>query len=184
MKVLVACEFSGVVRDAFIARGHDAISCDLRPSETPGPHIQGDVLPLLQEAWDLIVAFPPCQDLSRASGGSWAKKRASGAQQRSQEFFMAIANAPVERIAIENPPGIMTKAWRKPDQMINPCQFGDTWMKDTCLWLKGLPRLMPTFIVFPTSGYWVQATRSPKNRARTFPGVARAMAYQWGGVNG
>ena len=143
MKVLVACEFSGIVRDAFKAKGHDAWSCDLLPTEIPGQHIQGDVLDILNDGWDLMIAHPPCTDLC-SSGARWfAEKRKDGRQQESINFFMLLVIAPVEKIAVENPVGIMSTIYRKPDQIIQPWQFGHGETKATCLWLKNLPKLTP-----------------------------------------
>jgi hypothetical protein len=146
MKVLVACEFSGIVRDAFIARGHDAMSCDLLPTERPGPHYQGDVRDVLADAWDLIIAHPPCQHLA-VSGARWfAAKRADGRQQQGIDFFMLFTKLTC-RWAIENPIGIMSKLYRKPNQTIQPYHFGHSVSKATCLWLNGLPTLRATKIV-------------------------------------
>lgn len=189
MKVLVACEFSGVVRDAFRARGHEAVSCDLLPSERPGPHVQGDVLPLLSEGWDLLIAFPPCTYLA-VSGARWWADRASE-QDRALEFVRALLAAPVARIALENPVGRISTAIRKPDQVIQPWQFGHPESKATCLWLKALPPLKPTNILAkPARGYWENQTPSGQNklgpfkdrakvRSRTYEGIAKAMAEQW-----
>lgn len=183
MKVLVACEYSGIVRDAFIARGHDAMSCDLLPSETEGPHYQGDVRDVLDYPWDLMVAHPPCTHLS-VSGARWFdEKRADGRQQAAVSFFMALARAPIERIAIENPVCVMSRLWRRPDQVIQPWQYGHGETKATCLWLKGLPRLTPTQIVEGREARVHRMPPSPerwKERSRTFAGIAAAMAGQWG----
>lgn len=183
MKVLVACEFSGVVRDAFIAKGHDAMSCDLLPTEKPGSHFQGNVEDIIKDGWDLMIAHPPCTDLA-VSGARWfAEKRKNGRQQEAVNFFMALVNAPIEKIAIENPVCIMSRIYRKPDQTIQPWQFGHGETKATCLWLKNLPLLKPTNIV---EGRENRIHRMPpsKDRARlrsiTFQGVADAMAEQWG----
>ena len=191
MKVLVACEFSGVVREAFRARGHDAVSCDLLPSELPGPHIQGDVLGHLDEGWDLMIAFPPCTHLSWAAGGRLNEKRADGRTEAAIDFVRALRAAPIARMAIENPRGDLWHALRRPDQVVEPYMFGDPWKKATCLWLYNLPRLVPTNIVAP-GGKWVDAGekvgqrrgkhRSSKERSKTFPGVAAAMAEQWGAL--
>lgn len=182
----MACEESGKVRDRLLRRGVDAMSCDLLPSATPGPHYQGNVFDVLYDGWDVMIAFPPCTDLS-VSGARWfAEKRADGRQQRAIEFFMALANAPIERIAIENPIGIMSSEWRKPDQIIQPWQFGHGETKATCLWLKGLPKLVPTQIV---DGREARVHRMPpgpdrwKERSRTFPGIAQAMAAQWSALD-
>lgn len=182
MRVLIACEYSGIVRDAFIAEGHDALSCDLLPTERPGPHYQGDVRDILGDGWDMMVAFPPCTDLC-VSGARWfAEKRADGRQQASVDFFMELASAGIPRIAIENPIGVMSTVWRKPDQIVQPWQFGHGETKATCLWLKGLPKLTPTDVV---DGREARVHRMPpgpdrwKERSRTFPGIAAAMAQQF-----
>jgi len=196
MKVLVACEFSGTVRDAFIARGHDAMSCDLLPTEKPGPHHQGSVLDILDQGWDLMIAHPPCTYLT-ASGLHWNKRRPGRAAQTEEAvaFVMALANAPIPRIAIENPIGCLSTRWRKPDQIIQPHQFGHDASKATCLWLVGLPTLQPTLMVPPrmVNGRprWGNQTDSGQNRlppskdrwalrSITYQGIANAMADQWG----
>jgi len=182
MRILLACECSGAVRDAMLALGHEALSCDLLPSETPGPHYQGDVREVLDYPWDMIIAFPPCTDLT-VSGARWfAGKKMSGAQYASAAFFMTFAKHPCKRKAIENPVGIMSSLWRKPDQVIQPWQFGHGETKATCLWLDGLPPLVPTRIV---DGREASVHRMPPGpdrameRSRTYPGVAEAMAQQW-----
>jgi len=182
MRILLACECSGAVRDAMLALGHEALSCDLLPSETPGPHYQGDVRDVLGYPWDMIIAFPPCTDLT-VSGARWfADKRMVGAQHASVAFFMLFARHDCPRVAIENPVGIMSSLWRKPDQVIQPWQFGHGETKATCLWLKGLPTLQPTNIV---DGREARVHRMPpgpdraKERSRTYSGVAQAMADQW-----
>jgi site-specific DNA-cytosine methylase len=187
MKVLIACEFSGIVRDAFIKQGHDAISCDLLPSEVLGPHHHEDVRDYLyepKEFWDLMIAHPPCDHLA-VSGARWFKeKRRDGRQQAAIEFFMELIMAPIERIAVENPVGIMSTNYRKPDQIIQPWMFGHGETKATCLWLKNLPKLTPTNIV---NGREARVHRMPpgsnrwKERSRTYQGIADAMASQWGG---
>ena len=217
MKVLVACEFSGIVRDAFAELGHDAISCDLLPSEKPGKHYQGDVLDILNDGWDLMVAHPPCTYLT-VTGSKWyyhpddkdlpiEKRRAhpkfpNRAKEREYgvAFFMTLANSNINRIAIENPVGIMSTRWRKPDQIIQPWLFGDSVSKRTCLWLKNLPQLKPTQIV--NKGEFIEfrsGKRMPKwyndcaikakttgerrtLRSKTFPGIAKAIANQWGKI--
>lgn len=183
MKVLVACEFSGIVRDAFIARGHDAVSCDLLPSEKPGLHIRGDVLRFLDHNWDLMIAFPPCTHLA-VSGARWfPEKRADGRQEEAIRFFMALVKSETPRIAIENPIGIMSNVYRKPDQIIQPWQFGHGETKATCLWLKNLPPLKPTNIVegrVPRVHHESPGPEREKNRSRTYRGIADAMADQWG----
>jgi hypothetical protein len=146
MRVLVACEFSGIVRDAFRSRGHDAWSCDLLSTEREGPHIQGDVLRHLDDGWDLVIAHPPCTDLAVSGARYFEEKRKSGAQQKSIEFFMAFTKLRC-KWAIENPIGIMSRLYRKPDQIIQPWQFGHPESKATCLWLSGLPLLQPTKIL-------------------------------------
>ena len=198
MKILLACEESQEVCKRFRELGHEAYSCDILPCSGGHPewHIQGDVLPLLKDKWDMIIAFPPCTDLAVSGARHFAKKIADGRQQKSIEFFMAFANANSARIAIENPVGIMSRVWRKPDQIIQPWQFGHEHQKTTCLWLKGLPLLKPTkivgkgeFTVFKSGKrhpkWYADALKlSPKERSiarsKTFPGIASAMANQWG----
>lgn len=194
MRVLIACETSGRVRDAFIAAGHDAVSCDVLPTDSPGPHIEGDVLPHLADGWDMIVAFPPCTHLAVSGARHFAAKRADGRQAEGVAFFLAIAAAPVARLAIENPVGIMSSLYRKPDQIIQPWQFGHDASKTTCLWLRGLPPLVPTDVLtMPERGVWANQTPSGQNRlgpspdrwkqrSATYPGIAAAMATQWGGA--
>jgi len=199
MRVLVGCEFSGRVRDAFAKLGHDAWSCDLEPSETPGNHIQEDILLHLNDGWDLAVMHPPCTHLAVSGAKHFAKKRADGRQQQGIDFFMALANAPIEQIAVENPVCIMSTLWRKPDQIIHPWMFGEEACKATCLWLKNLPLLVPTnivgkgeFFALPngrrmTKWYADTFFNLPKSewaaaRSRTFQGIADAMAAQWGGL--
>ena len=182
MKILVACEYSGVVRDAFIAAGHDALSCDLLPTDSPGPHYQGDVRGLLYQNWDLIIAHPPCDHLS-SSGARWFKeKRKDGRQQAAIEFFMMFTKLQC-RWAIENPIGIMSTIYRKPDQIVQPWQFGHGETKATCLWLNGLQKLTPTNIVNGREQkVWKMAPgpNRAKLRSRTYQGVAEAMATTWG----
>lgn len=183
MRVLVACEYSGAVRDAFIAQGHEALSCDLEPTEAPGPHYQGDVRDVLSFPWDMIVAFPPCTHLT-VSGARWHQaKRMDGSLYAGGAFFMLFAKHDCPRIAIENPVGIMSSIYRKPDQVIQPWQFGHGETKATCLWLKGLPLLRPTNIVDGREARVHRMPPSPdrwKERSRTFAGIAQAMADQWG----
>jgi hypothetical protein len=196
MKVLVACEFSGVVRDAFIAKGHDAVSCDLLPSERPGPHYQGDVFDILFDDWDMVIAFPPCTHLAVSGAKHFKQKIADGRQKEGVDFFMAFTDLDCQKVAIENPIGIMSTKWRKPDQIINPFEFGHSVPKATCLWLKGLPPLMATKIVdkgeymtFPSGkrmSRWYAdkpfgGAERAKVRSATFQGIADAMAEQWGG---
>jgi len=184
MTVLIACEFSGVVRDAFIAAGHNAMSCDLLPTESPGPHYQGDVRDLLTPGrWDLLIGHPPCTHLAVSGARHFAAKQASGVQAEALDFVRLLLNAPVPRIAIENPVSIISTRIRKPDQIIQPWQFGHGETKATCLWLKNLPPLVPTDIV---DGREARVHRMPpgpnrwRERSRTFAGIARAMAAQWG----
>lgn len=186
MKILVACEFSGAVRDAFIAKGHAAISCDLLPGTVPGPHYQGDVLEFIAHSgvsFDMMIAFPPCTDLC-VSGARWfAEKRADGRQQRSLDFVRALMNVDIPRIAIENPVGIISTHIRKPDQTFQPWQHGHGEVKRTCLWLKGLPLLVPSDVVDGREPRIWKMGPSPTRwaeRSKTFTGVARAMAEQWG----
>ena len=185
MKVLIGGEYSGRVRDAFIACGHDAMSCDLLPTERPGPHYQGDVRDVLDYPWDIAVFHPPCTDLSVSGARHFAEKRVDGRQQASVSFFMTLAKADIPRIAIENPVCIMSSLWRKPDQIIQPWQFGHGETKATCLWLKGLPLLKPTNVV---EGREARIHRMPpsenrgKLRSETYAGIAEAMARQWGEI--
>lgn len=186
MRILIACEFSGIVRDAFVALGHDAWSCDILPTERPGQHIQGDVLPHLGDGWDMMIAHPPCTHLAVSGARHFAAKRADGRQQAAIEFFLAMVNAPIPRIAVENPVCIMSRLYRKPDQIIHPWQFGHGETKATCLWLKGLALLTPTEIV---PGREHRIHRMPpsrereRERSRTYQGIADAMAEQWGAVD-
>lgn len=183
MRVLVACEFSGVVRDAFLAAGHDAVSCDLLPSERPGPHVQGDVRAILGQGWDLLIAHPPCQHLA-VSGARWFKDKLHE-QAEALAFVRLLMAAPVARIAVENPVSIISSRIRKPDQIIQPWQFGHGETKATCLWLKGLPKLVATGVVEGRVARVHRASPGPerwKERSRTYAGIAAAMAAQWGRV--
>lgn len=182
MRVLVACEFSGVVRRAFRARGHKAYSCDLLPAEDGSPfHFQRDVLRLVGRDWDLMIAHPPCTHLA-VSGSRWFKDKQQE-QEEALEFVARLLNAPIPEIALENPVSIISSRIRKPDQIIQPWQFGHGETKATCLWLKNLPKLIPTDIV---DGREHRVHRMPpgpnrwKERSRTFTGIAEAMADQWG----
>ena len=180
MKVLIACEFSGVVRDAFIAAGHDAMSCDLLPTESPGPHYQGDVRDVLSEHWDLMVAHPPCTHLAVSGARYFYRKQAEQAE--ALDFVRLLMNAPIEHIAIENPISVISSRIRKPDQIIQPWKFGHGETKATCLWLKGLPKLQPANIVEGREQRVHKMPPSPtrwRERSRTFPGIALAMADQW-----
>jgi hypothetical protein len=186
MRVLVACEFSGAVRDAFIARGHEAMSCDLLPTEAEGPHYTGDVRDVLDYPWDLMVAHPPCTHLSVSGAKHFAAKRLTGKQQAAVSFFMALAKADIPRIAIENPVCVMSSLWRKPDQTVQPWQFGHGETKATCLWLKNLPPLRPTNIVQGREQRVFRMAPSPdrwKLRSATYAGIADAMADQWGALS-
>jgi len=183
MKILIACEVSGTVRRAFRAIGHDAISCDIQPPDDGSPHHHtGDVLPLLSEHWDMVIAFPPCTDLC-VSGARWfPAKRADGSQQRSVDFFLAFTRLACPW-AIENPIGIMSRIYRKPDQIVQPWQFGHGETKATCFWLNGLPPLTPTNIVPGREAKVHRMAPVPnrsKLRSETYPGIAAAMAAQWG----
>jgi len=186
MRVLVACEYSGTVRDAFIAKGHEAMSCDLLPTEAPGPHYEGDVRDVLDYPWDLMLAFPPCTHLAVSGSRHFPAKRMDGRQQAAVSFFMSLAKADIPRIAIENPVCIMSSLWRKPDQIVQPWQYGHGETKATCLWLKGLPPLTPTNIVEGREQRIWKMAPSPdrwKERSKTYQGIADAMADQWGGVD-
>jgi hypothetical protein len=193
MKVLVACEFSGIVREAFKARGHDAWSCDLLPTEIPGNHIQGDVLQILDDGWDLMIAHPPCTDIA-VSGARWFKEKGKEKQQRALEFFCKLLDAPILKKCVENPVSIASTQLIKPSQIIQPWQYGDSYQKTTCLWVQWLPLLKPTKIVdkgefhITPSGkkvpkWYVDAgwkSNTGLLRSRTFPGIANAMSEQWG----
>ena len=181
MRILIACEYSGTVRDAFIAAGHDAISCDLLPTEVPGPHYQGDVTDILNDGFDMMVAHPPCTHLA-VSGARWFKDKVEQ-QREALDFVRLLMNAPIPRIAIENPVSIISSRIRKPDQVIQPWQFGHGETKATCLWLKGLPKLVPTNVVEGREQRIHKMPPSPdrwKERSRTYAGIAAAMAQQWG----
>ncbi|NUF61557.1 DNA cytosine methyltransferase [Acinetobacter bereziniae] len=204
MKVLIACEYSGVVREAFVKLGHDAMSCDLLPTEQPGNHYQGDVRDVLYENWDMVIAHPPCTFLSVA-GNRWFNEERYGDKALSRKvervaaanFFKIFTDIKCEKVAIENPIGFMSNAYQKPDQIIHPYFFGDPERKATCLWLKGLEKLVSTNIVQPeiitykngkgTDSPWhlnslsLPAEERRKVRSKTFQGVADAMASQWGG---
>jgi site-specific DNA-cytosine methylase len=197
LKILLACEESQAVTKEFRRLGHEAYSCDILPTSGDNPewHLQQDVEPLLKDQWDLIIAFPPCTHLA-VSGAAWfEQKRLDGRQQQGIDFFMLFTDLACEKVAIENPVGIMSTNYKKPDQIIQPYEFGDPYSKKTCLWLKGLPKLVPTDQVEPEprkvfkSGNSMPAWyadawgKSPeersKIRSKTFPGIARAMAEQW-----
>ena len=204
MKILVACEESQAVTKELRKLGHEAYSCDLLPCSGGHPewHLQQDVIPLLKEKWDMIIAFPPCTHLAVSGARHFEQKRKDGRQQQGIDFFMKFVNADCPRIAIENPIGIMSSIYRKPDQIIQPWMFGDKFTKSTCLWLKGLPKLEPTNIVEKgefiewickktgkkkrQAKWFFEALKNAKNneersiiRSKTFPGIAKAMAEQW-----
>jgi len=203
MKILIACEESQAVCIEFRKLGHEAYSCDILPCSGGHPewHLQKDVLELLTEKWDMIIAFPPCTDLAVSGARHFERKRIDGSQQRSINFFMEFVNADCEKICIENPIGIMSKEYRKPDQIIQPYQFGDAVQKSTCLWLKGLPKLSSTNIVDKGEFYEFISKKGEKKRmsmfhykglldaktpeqrrtlrSKTFKGIAEAMASQW-----
>lgn len=198
MRVLVACEYSGRVRDAFIARGHDAVSCDLLPTDAPGPHYQGDVADLLGDGWDLMIAHPPCTYLC-SSGLHWNKRRPERAAQTEAalDFVRLLMDAPIDRIAVENPIGCISTRIRKPEQTVQPYWFGDDASKATCLWLKNLPPLRATNLVVGRlingKRRWANQTDSGQNklppsdtrwkqRSETYLGIAAAMAEQWGNL--
>lgn len=184
MNVLVGCEYSGRVRQAFRDRGHDAWSCDLLPSEDDSPfHIQGDVLALLGDCWDLSIFHPPCTHLAVSGARHFPEKIADGRQQEALEFVRILLDAPIPRIALENPVSIISSRIRKPDQVIQPYMFGHGETKATCLWLKNLPKLVPTQIVSGREPRIHKMAPGPdrwKERSRTYPGIAQAMAGQWG----
>jgi site-specific DNA-cytosine methylase len=180
MKVLIACEFSGIVRTEFEKLGHEAWSCDLLPTEIPGNHYQGNVLDILYENWDLMIAHPPCTHLA-VSGARWFKYK-QAEQAEALEFVRLLMNAPIKYIAIENPISIISTRIRKPDQIIQPWQYGHGETKATCLWLKNLPLLKPTNIVDGREHRIHKMPPSPdrgRERSRTYPGIAKAMAEQW-----
>lgn len=179
-RILIACEFSGIVRDAFAALGHYAVSCDILPTESPGNHYKGDVMDIIGDGWDMMIAHPPCTHLA-SSGARWFKDKEKE-QIESLLFVQALMNAPIMRIAIENPVGVISTKIRKPDQIIQPWQFGHGEVKATCLWLKNLRKLKPTEIV---EGREAKVHKMPpskdrwKKRSLTYQGIADAMAKQW-----
>lgn len=203
MNILIACEYSGIVREAFKKKGHYALSCDLLPSDIPGNHYQGDIFDVLYyRIWDLMIAFPPCDHLSGVGAQYWKQKQKDGRQQSAINFVIKLWQADnCKRIAIENPTGILSTVWRKPTQIINPFQFGQPFKKRTCLWLKNLPPLKPTNIIEPEYHFTSNSTQggllkdgtrrksklpirkawdSAHERAKSFEGIASAMADQWG----
>jgi len=206
MKVLIACEFSGIVREAFKAKGHDAWSCDLLDTEILGQHIKGDVLEILNDGWDLMIGFPPCTYLAKCGLHYLnTKPERKKKHEKAVEFFLTLYNAPINQIALENPEGWMNTNWKKPDQIIQPYYFGDKELKTTCLWLKNLQPLKyslennlfenktaterpkPTKYIIRKTGkkkgqkynYYFREGKTAKERSRTFPGIANAMADQW-----
>lgn len=207
MRVLVACEYSGTVRDAFAAKGHDAWSCDLLPTESPGNHIRGDVMQILEEGWDMMIAFPPCTHLASSGSQYWPQKKEDGRQMEAINFVTRLYCSPIRKVAVENPVGILSTIWRKPDQIIQPFYFGDPYTKKTCLWLKGLPlleyRLRDTLFgtqtaVQPVAAWGTNSYRGglrkdgtrrlnplptlhsdSHKRSQSFKGIAEAMANQW-----
>jgi hypothetical protein len=204
MRILVACEESQAVTIELRKLGHEAFSCDLLPCSGSNPewHIQGDALQQLNKGWEMLIAFPPCTDLAVSGAMHFERKRKDGSQQKSIEFFMKFINAPIEKIAVENPIGIMSKLYRKPNQIIQPYQFGDKAQKSTCLWLKNLSNLQPTDLVEKGDFFeWIDSKTGKKKkqplwyyealiksktpeerrtlRSKTFPGIAKAMAEQW-----
>jgi hypothetical protein len=193
VRVLVACEYSGTVRDAFAAAGHDALSCELLPTDAPGPHWQGDVREVLGMGWDLMIAHPPCTHLA-VSGAKWFHRK-QAEQAEALDFVRLLLDAPIPRIALENPVSIISTRIRKPDQIIQPYEHGHEATKTTCLWLKGLPHLTPTNIVSKGARHVTKSGKSLpewynlppsadrwKLRSATFPGIAAAMAAQWGAL--
>ena len=193
MKVLIACEEPQAVCVAFRERGHEAYSCDILPCSGGHPewHIQDDVLAHLNDGWDMMIAFPPCTHLAVSGARHFEEKRKDGRQQQGIDLFMAMITASVPRIAVENPVGIMSSVYRKPDCIIQPWQFGDPYQKTTCLWLKNLPPLFPTqivdkgeFVTFRSgrrmSKWFATSFGDGNKRSKTFPGIANAMAEQWG----
>lgn len=199
MRVLIACEYSGAVRDEFIKLGHDALSCDLLPTDVPGPHYQGDVFDIINDGWDMMIAFPPCTHLA-LSGSQWfEEKQKDGRQDEALQFVRDLMNADIPKIAIENPIGIISSRIRKYDQIIQPWMFGDPFQKSTCLWLKGLQPLIATKVVDKGEfKEWIDKKTGKKKRqamwdmnalsqgdlrwkirSKTFPGIAKAMAHQW-----
>ena len=195
MRILIACEYSGTVRDAFTAKGHYAVSCDLLPTDAPGQHYEGDVFDIINDGWDMMIAHPPCTYLS-VSGMHWTARGLRDPQltEDALDFVRRLMAAPIPRIAVENPISVISSRIRKPDQIINPWQFGHDASKRTCLWLKDLPLLTPTAIVEPRivngKKRWANQTDSGQNRlppsedrwkirSETYTGIAQAMANQW-----
>ena len=191
LRVLIACEFSGIVREAFKARGHDAWSCDLLPTEIPGQHIQDDVLKYLDEGWDLMIAHPPCTYLSYAGKGHWDDPGRAELREAALDFFLRLYNAPIGYVCVENPRGYPLQAFRPADQRVEPFMFGSPERKRTYLWLRNLPLLNPTCPLWDYGTPKVEASGKRRwftdrgssdshYRSRTFPSIAKAMAEQWG----
>ena len=194
MKVLVACEYSGIVRDAFAAKGHDAWSCDILPTESPGNHFQGDILEHLDKGWDLMIAHPPCTHLA-VSGARWFTegKKPWSLQEDALDFVRKLLDAPIDKIALENPVSVISTKIRKPNQIIQPFEYGHNVTKKTCLWLKNLPNLKPTKIVKPDivlvngkkmsrmhyESFKLPSKERSKVRSKFYIGIAEAMADQW-----
>jgi len=195
MKVLIACEYSGIVRDAFTAKGHDAWSCDILPTESPGNHFQGDVLEHLDKGWDIMIAHPPCTHLA-VSGARWFTegKKPWSLQEDALDFVRKLLNAPIDKIALENPVSVISTKIKKPNQIIQPFEYGHDVTKRTCLWLKNLPNLKPTKIVKPDivlvngkkmsrmhyESFKLPSKERSKVRSKFYTGIAEAMADQWG----
>ena len=195
MKVLIACEYSGIVRDAFAAKGHDAWSCDILPTESPGNHFQGDILEHLDKGWDLMIAHPPCTHLA-VSGARWFTegKKPWSLQEDALNFVRKLLDAPIDKIALENPVSVISTKIRKPNQIIQPFEYGHDVTKKTCLWLKNLPNLKPTKIVKPDivlvngkkmsrmhyESFKLPSKERSKVRSKFYTGIAEAMADQWG----
>ena len=204
MRILFGCEFSQIVTEAFAKKGHDVMSCDLEPAEKDYPHYQGDIMDVIYDGWDMMVCFPPCTHIAVSGSGSFAEKILDGRQQQGIDFFMKMVNAPIDKIAIENPICIMSSEYRKPDQIINPYYFGDPVPKKTCLWLKNLPRLIhtpedtlfetkthvePEYLMYKSkknksgfskySKFWKLGKGKGKERSVFHEGIAEAMAEQW-----
>ena len=195
MKVLIACEYSGIVRDAFAAKGHDAWSCDILPTESPGNHFQGDVLEHLDKGWDIMIAHPPCTHLA-VSGARWFTegKKPWSLQEDALDFVRKLLNAPIDKIALENPVSVISTKIKKPNQIIQPFEYGHDVTKRTCLWLKNLPNLKPTKIVKPDivlvngkkmsrmhyESFKLPSKERSKVRSKFYTGIAEAMADQWG----
>jgi site-specific DNA-cytosine methylase len=190
LRVLIACEISGVVRDAFLKKGHDAWSCDLFPSDSlGGGHLIQSCLEVMYQGWDMMIAFPPCTHLACSGAAHFEKKIKLGKQQAALDFIRLLMAAPIEKICIENPVGVISSKIRKPNQIIQPWQFGDPFQKSTCLWLKNLPLLKPTKIVDKGEFYispkgkkmplWFSKNKSAKIRSKTFQGIADGMSDQW-----